>query len=309
MSGKKKQKKNKPRRRIGAIIAAVLLLTGAVGVASLHLNANIVHVRRAEVQLADLPASLDGTTLLFLTDFDLCGTNTARRMAKVLDRLQALQPDALLLGGDFTSASVFDRLNGKSAESLKNQPVLVRALAKFQAPMGKFAVTGDNDGATESLMLALDGTGVQMIDGTAAILTNGTDAFAIAGVGARTEDLNALTSKFYNRQCVVALAHSPDQITDIRIAEAKDGGAWADLVLCGHTHGGQVRIAGRSALSLTETEKRYLSGWYQDASAPLLVSQGLGCEGLNLRLGTQSEVWLLTLRRASNAHGMQFSMR
>lgn len=304
---KSKQKKNKPRRRVGAIIACSLLLAGAIGLGRMYLRANIVHVRRAEVHLTDLPASLDGTTLLFLTDVDLCGTNTARRAAKVLDKLQALQPDVLLLGGDYTSASIFDRLNGKSSESLKNYPAFVQALSQFQAPMGKYAIAGDNDGASESLMLALSETGVQVVDGTAAVISNGTDAFAIAGVGARTESLNNLSEKFYNRQCVVALAHSPDQITDIRIAEAKDGGAWADLVLCGHTHGGQVRIAGRSALSLTETEKRYLSGWFQDALAPMLVSQGLGCEGINLRLGTQSEVWLLTLKSGAVVHGMQFS--
>lgn len=305
----KQQKKAKPKtgRRIGAIIGAVVLAAMLALAGGMHLNARILHVRRAEVHLEALPASLDGTTLLYLTDFDLCGVHTAGQAASLLRRLQSLQPDILLLGGDYTSASVLDRLNGRTSANLSNARTLVDALAAFQAPMGKFAIAGDNDGASESLALSLNGTGVQVIDGTAAIITNGQDAFAVAGIGARTENVDALARRFESGQCVIALAHSPDQVTDIRIAEAGNGGAWADLILAGHTHGGQIRLFGRSVLSLTETEKRYLSGWYADGTAPLLVSQGVGCEGANFRLGTQPEAWLITLKVKTAGQGMQFS--
>lgn len=306
MAKKQKKAAKKPRRRIGAILAAIAALAVLGLAGGMYLNAGVVHVRRAQVHLADLPASLDGTTLLYLTDLDLCGTNTAGRAAGLLKRLQSLQPDVLLLGGDYTSASLVSRLNGKDAVPFHYEQPLIDALAEFSAPMGKLAIAGDNDGAAESLMLALEGTGIQMIDGSAAVLTNGQDAFAIAGVGARTSDVGTLSRKFDKDQCVIVLTHSPEQITSIRIAEACDGGAWADLVLAGHTHGGQIRLAGRPMLSLTETEKRYISGWFQDASAPLLVSQGVGCEGANLRLGTQAEVWLITLRSQVTGQGMQF---
>ncbi len=54
-------------------------------------------------------------------------------------------------------------------------------------------------------------------------------------------------------------------------------------------------IRAGDALSPDDAEKRFLSGWYTGA-APLLVSQGLGCEGANFRLGSSAEVWLITLR-------------
>lgn len=305
MARQKTKAKPKKGRRIGAIIGAAALAAILTTVGAMHLSARVLHVRRAEVQLEALPASMDGVTMLYLTDFDLCGLHTDRQAAGLLRRLQSLQPDILLLGGDYTSASVLERLNGHGSGGLGEARALVDALASFQAPMGKFAIAGDNDGASESLALTLNGTGVQVIDGTAAIVNNGQDAFAIAGIGAKTENVNALAQKFQSGQCVVALAHSPDQVTDIRIAEAGNGGAWADLILAGHTHGGQIRLFGRSVLSLTETEKRYLGGWYTDGGAPLLVSQGIGCEGANFRLGTQPEAWLITLKVKSS--GMLFS--
>ena len=57
---------------------------------------------------------------------------------------------------------------------------------------------------------------------------------------------------------------------------------------------------------LTDAEKKAVSGWRADGGAPLLTSQGLGCEGLNLRLGTQAEAWLITLRVKAEPTGMTF---
>ena len=72
----------KRRRRWGAWIALALAVVLAAFVGWMALCARTVHVRRAEVALSDLPASMDGTTLLFLSDFSLCGTNTPAQAAK-----------------------------------------------------------------------------------------------------------------------------------------------------------------------------------------------------------------------------------
>lgn len=298
-STKQKPKKQGRRRfRFGAIalIAAAAIAVCAIG--WMHLRASIVHVRYAEVTLADLPASFDGTTILFVSDFDLCGLNTSRRAARLIRRLQQLEPDILLFSGDCASASLLDRLNGSTgADERSARTALYECLGEFDAPLGKFAVLGDNDGDLASARLQAYDTGIELIDGKCAVVSNGTDAIAIVGVGAEPCNLTAVTSKLSTDKCVIVLLHSPSKIIDVRIAEAQGGGAWADLALAGHTHGGQMRIGSRTALELDDAEQRYIAGWYNDSSAPLLVSQGIGCEGANLRLGTQSEVWLITLRR------------
>jgi len=257
-------------------------------------QARTVHVRYAEVYVDDLPPSFDGTRALYVSDIDLCGVNTAESALKVFDRLQSLNPDLLLLGGDYTSAGLFERLNGSAGVDEVQRTLFFKGLAGFRAPMGKFAVSGDNDGGKDALQLALKDTGIALIDGNIQVLVNGDDRVAL--VGASHGDLSALSAQIQSEQCAIVLAHSPGQVVNIRVAEAANGGAWADLVLCGHTHGGQINIAGRSALPLTDVEKRYPAGWYTDASAPLLVSRGLGCEAINLRFSTTGEVWLITLR-------------
>ena len=292
MAGKSSKKKApvKPRRRWGLWIFLffAVLLTGFLG--WMHLTARTVHVRYAEVRLADLPQAFDGTRILYASDIDLCGVNTPRQAAKLFRRLQQLRPDMLLLGGDYASPNLIERLNGGSgADKRSVRSAFFDSLSTFQAPLGKFAISGENDGDADALRIAMTHSGVKLIDGGLEVVSKDGAAIAVAGIGSTPCDANALAGNFLAGQCVVAMIHSPEQIVDVRISEARDGGAWADLILAGHTHGGQLQIAG-------EPEKRYLAGWFTDTGAPMLVSQGVGCEGANFRLGTQAEVWLITLR-------------
>lgn len=298
MAGRQKKKAApRRRRRIGLIagVAAAALL--ALGAGAMHLNARIVHVRYAEAALSDLPAGFDGTRVLFVTDVDLCGTNSAASVRRVFQKLQALQPDLLLLGGDYASPTLLERLNGRTgADETAARRDFFAAIADFQAPLGKLAVSGDNDGGADALQMAMIGSGVQLIDGSVCTIEKNGESIAVVGVGETGGDVAACAAQLSADQCAIALLHRPSKAVDVRIAEASGGGMWADLILAGHTHGGQLQVAGRSVLSLEAEEKRYPYGW-TDGDAPMLVSQGLGCEGANLRFGSQAEVWLITLRK------------
>lgn len=287
-------KKMRPKPRGGRFVALAIWGLLSLAILAMHIQARTVHVRYAEVEVADLPAAFDGVKVLYVSDVDMCGLNTPGSATRLFDRLQGLQPDILLLGGDYTSPNLFQRLNGgASGQSARKK--FFASLADFQAPLGKFAITGDNDGDAGQFALTLVGSGVEPLDGRAARIEFAGANLYLAGVGWETQDVNALAAQFQSDQCVIALAHTPDRVADIRISEANGGGVWADLILTGHTHGGQMRLFGRSILTLTEREKETLYGWY-DGEAPLLVTSGAGCESVNLRLGTQSEVWLIQLK-------------
>ena len=69
------------------------------------------------------------------------------------------------------------------------------------------------------------------------------------------------------------------------------------MILSGGTHGGQIRLGKRTLLSLNGIEHNYLYGWRVENGMPMLTTSGIGCEGLNVRLGTSPEVWLITLQK------------
>lgn len=289
----KKPKRARSRRRFGWKIGMAALSLIALGAGAMYANAKIVHVRYAEVMLEDLPASFDGTTVLFASDFDLSG-GSARKMFK---RLQPLQPDLLLLGGDYASPTLLERLNGSTgAGETEARKAFFDSLADFHAPLGKLAVSGEHDGDADGLNIAMIGTGVRLIDGGVQTISNGTDEIYIAGIGEGTRDVSSIAGHMRSDQCVIALMHRPSRVVDVRIAEAGDSGPWADLSLAGHNHGGQIQIAGRTALTLDDADKRLLSGWSTDGGLTLVTS-GVGCEGISLRLGSTAEVWMITLRK------------
>ena len=70
-----------------------------------------------------------------------------------------------------------------------------------------------------------------------------------------------------------------------------------DLILSGHTHGGQVVIAkyGNLNISFAGAVSKYISGLYETGSSKMYVSRGLGCVGLPIRFNCKPEITKITL--------------
>ena len=66
-------------------------------------------------------------------------------------------------------------------------------------------------------------------------------------------------------------------------------------MLCGHTHGGQVRLFGWAPITLTDN-RRYVSGLIEGPGFPIYISRGLGMTGIPLRIGADPELPIITLR-------------
>lgn len=308
MAGKAKKRARARKKRHSAAFWTALALLLALAALFVHMRAAaaLVHVRRTEVYLRDLPASFDGVTILYISDPDVLSESSLRSAQALLDSLQALKPDVLLLGGDYASEPLLSRLNrtvdspSPDADILDRASRFIASLADFTTPMGKYAVLSRGDPSAASLAPALAAGGVTLLQNEFAPLTNGGGRLIIAGLNSpdgAASQLSGLSRLVSERDCVVAFAHSVSTLPAIQVAEARDGGGWVDLALFGGTHGGQIRLGSHTALQLAGREARYPRGWYTENGIKFLVSQGLGCESVTLRLGTRSEVHLLTLRR------------
>ena len=309
---REKREKQRPRRkrRAGRGRLAALLLCLLLALALplyMYVRANTIHIRRTTAYLQDLPDAFDGTTILYMSDFDLHGTNTPAKALALMRELQALGPDLLLLGGVYASYSLTEALRAKNGEAEAARDALNERRARFltgldgfAAPLGKYAVAGAADADMEALEAALRQGGVTPLADAGVVLTRGDSRLALIGLApgaGRTRSLDSLAAQTRQADCVIVLAHDPGSMAGIQTSEAADGGVWADLVLSGGTHGGQVRLGKWTALRLGEFQRRYLSGWFRLGGTVLLTSCGVGCEGINLRLGTVGEAHLITLKR------------
>ena len=296
------------RRRPWALLIFLCLAAILLALCGyMHVKARTVHIRYAAVWLEDLPEAFEGCRILYMSDIDLQGANRPGTAGKLLERLRALQPDMLLLGGDYATVSLMERLNsggGGSKSSLERQiadrSAWLAALADFPAPLGRYAVAGEGDQSMEDLRAAMSGAGIRLLEDDGVILERSGQRMALVGLrdtGGGPPGLRLLTEKVKREDCVVVMAHNPATFVGIQTAEAAGGGPWADLVLSGHTHGGQIMAFGRSVFTLEEYERKYLAGWRRENGVVLLTSCGVGCVGANLRLNTEAEVHLITLRR------------
>ncbi len=217
----------------------------------------------------------------FASDFHAGATTDGRLLARACDALTALRPDVLLLGGDFVSvrASDIERL--------------APLLEKIPAPFGKFGVPGNHDLRANFRVIAgaLERVGVQMLTNRCATLAPPFGDVTICGLddakyGAPRMDA-AMDGATGRR---IVLMHSPEGLRAI-------GDRPFDLALCGHTHGGQVALPGGRPILMPggALNHRYYGGQFAlepAGSRTLLVSHGIGCSTLPLRMFAAPEVHL-----------------
>jgi len=281
-----------------ATLLLIVFITACIGT----VNASLLRIRRAEVVLPDLPQNFDGKTLLYASDIDILGINTPNRLGTLFNQLQSLHPDLLVLGGDYNSTSLLDKLNqsensnDNTTHLLKSRSDFFHYISNFQAPLGKYGIANTDDVQWQNLCEEMEASDIKpLINEKIGIHSNG-ETLWLVGICGKISSLNDAGQSFSHKECVLVFAEGPDVLPILLTSEAADSGSWADVVLCGHTHGGQIRLLGKSILSLSNAEKRFLSGWNTQSGIPILTSEGVGCEWINIRLGTEPEVWLITLR-------------
>jgi len=183
-----------------------------------------------------------------------------RNEEKMVRIINDLAPDIVVATGDYCNHSL-------------GLPHLRDALNRLQAPLGKFAVTGNQDTHWPRPLNLLDGTGFHWLDQETVMASKGPDSIGISGINfghspVPIDPVKALPRDRFN----VFLYHTPDLIEDV-------SGPGVDLYLCGHTHGGQVTLPWYGALiTFSKFGKKYESGLYRVGQTTLYVNRGLGLE-------------------------------
>lgn len=248
-----------------------------------HNDVYDLEITRHEVFVNDLPQSFDGYRIAFLTDTHVASFMRRGFYREVVAQVTRFDPDLVLLGGDFVS---FERHIPLMAE------VLLTGLA---ARDGMYAVLGNHDywANADGVIAAMTVRGVRFVINRSIAIRRGDDAIALAGIDELYRGKPDAGAAFEHvdpaRPCI-ALSHHPD------IAEVL-AGRRIDLLVCGHTHGGQIRVPFFGALVVpSKHEGRYAAGFHRVGRVLMYVSRGIGAIP-PLRILCKPEVATFVLRR------------
>jgi hypothetical protein len=279
---------------LGIVGTSVLAAGGsAAGIAT----RNHIELTKKIITLPNLPQSWKGTTITFASDVHAGAYMTADDMKKIVHMINSLKSDIVLLPGDFVT-------------SHRNEiPSIVEAFSELEAPLGKFATTGNHEFYVDADLVsdAIESCNIKMLRNDNVALEKNGEKLYILGVddidadqitlyldGKKAEHIEATYRGVPDRSATILLNHKPYLFDEYAHTNA-------GLMLSGHTHGGQIVFArlGDLNLSFSRIASKYVEGMYthevNGITKQMYVSRGLGTVALPMRLNCPPEITQITL--------------
>lgn len=278
---------------LGGTVTAGLSTIGGAGYARL-VEPHWLEVERVEVPIPDLPAKLDGFTIVQLSDLHRGPKVTPEQITQAVGLALRQEADLTVLTGDYVSASAGYALS--CAELLSPMVNAGRGAPLLVGKAGRgnvLACLGNHDHWTEAntVARALADAGITVLRNAAQEVADGLWVAAVDDVREGYADLEKALDKVPAGVTVVLLAHEPDYADEV----AADGRV--SLQLSGHSHGGQVRLPLAGPLILPYLGRKYPAGLYRVGAMWLYVNRGVGLIGPTVRFNCRPEVTVLRLRR------------
>jgi predicted MPP superfamily phosphohydrolase len=241
-------------------------------------------VEHVTLPVAGLPPALDGFRIAQVSDIHIGPADDVDLVQRAVARINALNPDLIVLTGDYTRSD------------LEAVFKLVPSLSQLNARYGVFAARGNHDlWENGVIMRAFEQMRIPLLVNQGVSIAAGSGMLYLAALDdgmSGHPDFAATMSGWREGAAVVLLLHEPD----FAPAYAADGRI--QLQLSGHSHGGQVRFPAIGPLFLPPLSRHYPRGLYHVQDMWLYTNRGLGTIVVPLRFNCAPEITEITLYRA-----------
>lgn len=283
--------KNKRIQKIGLFLVLGFVLITCVGFSYSYYEARAICVKEYTFSKDNIPQSFDGKKIIFISDIHFDKYFGQQELSSLVGRINERKPDIIVLGGDYSK---------KGDEYL---PFFFSEISKLQSKYGVYFVLGNHDHWEDKELIqnGLINCGFLPCDNQSYWLKIGNDSIKIGGVGDFWEDeqlISNTTSDVNSDDFCILLSHNPDYI------EVVDDDK-IDLMLSGHTHGGQVTIFGLWAPIMPstmhpeylQTGQKYRYGWKEKHNISIYITSGIGMGSFPFRFFAKPEIVEITLKR------------
>jgi hypothetical protein len=249
-------------------------------------EANTFQIDEIKIFLKKLPKALDGFRLVQLSDIHHSPFTSGEFIAQIVEKANELQPDMFVLTGDYVS---------HQAEYIA--PV-AEILGGLKSEFGTFACLGNHDHWTDAELVKTEfkRNGIKMLVNEGFRFWAGNESFWLCGVDDFGEGLSNIRESLrgsLDDEMKLLLAHNPAIMR--RAAYRK-----IDLVLSGHTHGGQVKLREpRERILFPHRRRRFSSGLHHRGETQIYITRGIGTVVVPMRYQCPPEISLIELRATS----------
>lgn len=270
-----------------SVTTAGVIFSGAAYGALVHDNYELT---RITIPLARLPHAFEGYTIALLSDIHSSIFMTRETMDRYVSAANELGANIIAVTGDFVNSMV------------QEVHPFAESFSRLTAQDGVYGVLGNHDFYTkdvEQVAEVVNQCGIRLIRNQYLTLRRGGESLILAGVD--DAEIPPVARNYITR----SLAGAPDEPARVLLChrpyflrEAID--SQVDLMLSGHTHGGQIVLArfGNEVMAPARLASPFVAGLYKRSGTQLYVSRGIGTVGLPIRINCPPELTLITLTRA-----------
>lgn len=282
----KPKKKVEPAKPVRTIVQRGTKITSkTIQVSSAYKG--VSRIKTYEFTHRDVPAAFEGFRIAFVSDLHYESLLKEEGLNDLVRLLIDQHADVLLIGGDFH-------------EGCQYVPPVMAALAKVKTPMGTYAVLGNNDyeACYEDIVKEMNHYGMHLLEHKVDTLKRGKEQILIAGVRNPFDlEQNGIspTLDLSPDDFVILMTHTPDYAEDVPVTNS-------DLILAGHTHGGQVTLFGLYApIVPSHYGQRFLTGLkFNSKHQPMIITNGIGTSQKAVRMFAPAEVVMIVLHQLTD---------
>jgi uncharacterized protein len=268
-------------KKTGVLVIAGILAVGWVAIFyGSFIEPRTLTVDEQHIQIADDPT--DEIRVVVMGDIHTGPYRTERWAAEVTEKIMQQNPEMIVLPGDFIFSD-------------PRQAEMLEPLSRLYAPLGVYAVTGNHDYEADGIVQvidALEGFGIEVLENEVERIQVGDRELVLAGVSDLwyEGDVHSTLADVSDEESVILLSHNPDAV----LFSHSDR---ADLVVSGHTHGGQIRLPWIGSLAPLPTMlgNEYDKGLFDYKDGQLFITAGVGETGPRARLFNPPEINVLTI--------------
>lgn len=282
--------------KIVSILICIALIIAGIFLYSIYISVDRVSISYETISSNKIPESMNDVTIAYISDIQYNEFMNKSRLSKMISKLNTTNPDVVIFGGD-----IFSHPDVNTPDSQMSEDIIT-ILKKIEAPLGKFAVLGDQDNINKDVKkivseILYESDFEVLSDQNIRLRNKTNDSISLIGINnllnGDPKPENAMKNINEN-EFNILVTHCPDIISKSGINLD-----YIDLALTGHSLGGQIYIPIFGSIYTKEGATTYNRGSYDINGSKLYVSNGLGTNNIDMRLMSPPQILVFRLHHTT----------